>query len=107
MTDEVRKRAACDRCHAQKVRCPKRPDQEFCDRCIKAQSDCVFSPFRQKKTPEEGQGSRELANYLVDGASQDRDDQHGHEHASSRPNGEARLKRKRLNPQPQIPDNMG
>jgi hypothetical protein len=51
-TDDIRRRAACDRCHTQKTRCPKRPGEDVCDRCVKTQSPCVFSPFRQKKDPE-------------------------------------------------------
>ncbi|KAH7348436.1 hypothetical protein BKA65DRAFT_476850 [Rhexocercosporidium sp. MPI-PUGE-AT-0058] len=53
MTDEVRRRAACDRCHSQKIRCPRRVGSEICDRCMKARTPCFFSPFRQKKTSEE------------------------------------------------------
>jgi hypothetical protein len=51
-TDDIRRRAACDRCHTQKTRCPRRPGEDVCDRCVKAQTPCVFSPFRQKKDPE-------------------------------------------------------
>ena len=47
----VRLRVACDRCHSQKLRCPKVAGAEKCNRCSKAQTLCVFSPFRQKKEP--------------------------------------------------------
>jgi hypothetical protein len=53
MAEDIRRRrAACDRCHSQKVWCPKTPSQDICDRCVKAGKSCVFSPFRQKKTSE-------------------------------------------------------
>jgi hypothetical protein len=41
-------RFACDRCHKQKLRCPKRPGVETCDRCAKARTSCVHSPIRRK-----------------------------------------------------------
>ncbi len=47
--EDVRLRAACDRCHAQKVRCPRKQGEKTCDRCVKSGCVCVFSPFRQKK----------------------------------------------------------
>ena len=50
-TETVRLRVACDRCHSQKLRCPKAAGTEKCNRCSKAQTPCVFSPFRQKKEP--------------------------------------------------------
>jgi hypothetical protein len=50
--DPVRLRTACDRCHSQKLRCPKPAGAEVCDRCRKAGRPCVFSPFRQKKDSE-------------------------------------------------------
>ncbi|KAH7412749.1 hypothetical protein BKA64DRAFT_702871 [Cadophora sp. MPI-SDFR-AT-0126] len=53
MADEVRLRAACDRCHSQKIKCPRNEGSETCDRCMKARTPCIFSPFRQKKPPEE------------------------------------------------------
>ncbi|KAH8801523.1 hypothetical protein F5884DRAFT_862217 [Xylogone sp. PMI_703] len=46
--DNIRRRAACDRCHSQKLRCTKTHNSEICDRCIKARATCHFSPFRQK-----------------------------------------------------------
>jgi hypothetical protein len=49
--DTVRLRVACDRCHSQKLRCPKAAGADTCDRCSKARTPCVFSPFRQKKEP--------------------------------------------------------
>ncbi|KAE9367688.1 hypothetical protein N431DRAFT_348492 [Stipitochalara longipes BDJ] len=57
--DSIRRRAACDRCHSQKIRCPRKPGQEICDRCQKARTPCIFSPFRQKKVPEGGPGADE------------------------------------------------
>jgi hypothetical protein len=41
-------RFACDRCHTQKLRCPRRPGVETCDRCAKARTSCVHSPIRRK-----------------------------------------------------------
>jgi hypothetical protein len=52
-TEDVRRRFACDRCHTQKTRCPRKPGQAVCDRCVKAKSECLFSPFRQKKVSEQ------------------------------------------------------
>jgi hypothetical protein len=50
MADEIRLRSACDRCHSQKLRCPKKKTGESsCNRCSKARAACTFSPFRQKK----------------------------------------------------------
>jgi hypothetical protein len=49
----VRLRTACDRCHSQKLRCPKPTGAEKCDRCRKARAPCEFSPFRQKKEQNE------------------------------------------------------
>ncbi|KAI0450528.1 hypothetical protein F5B21DRAFT_425277 [Xylaria acuta] len=37
-------RSSCDRCHAQKLKCPKEPGSASCSRCLKAGSNCVFSP---------------------------------------------------------------
>lgn len=53
MGEDIRLRAACDRCHTQKVRCPKKPEEESCDRCIKAKVSCKYSPFREKKPPRD------------------------------------------------------
>src|SRR5258708_2149542 len=47
--DTVRLRAACDRCHSQKLKCPRTAGIQKCNRCNKARTSCVFSPFRQKK----------------------------------------------------------
>jgi hypothetical protein len=57
--DSIRRRTACDRCHSQKIRCPRDPAHEICDRCQKAGKSCVFSPFRQKKVPEGDFGADE------------------------------------------------
>ncbi|KAG4433413.1 hypothetical protein IFR05_011099 [Cadophora sp. M221] len=61
MTDDIRRRAACDRCHSQKIKCPRRDGLEICERCMKARTPCVFSPFRQKKIPEEDADEEVLA----------------------------------------------
>ncbi|KAI0874271.1 hypothetical protein GGS24DRAFT_349150 [Hypoxylon argillaceum] len=37
-------RSSCDRCHSQKLKCPKEPGSATCSRCRKAGSHCVFSP---------------------------------------------------------------
>lgn len=44
MPSSVRKRSACDRCHAQKLRCSKQPGYLVCDRCRTARAKCVYSP---------------------------------------------------------------
>ena len=44
----IRHRAACDRCSAQKLRCPRRSGLEACERCAKGHHPCVYSPFRPK-----------------------------------------------------------
>ncbi|RDL34403.1 uncharacterized protein BP5553_07531 [Venustampulla echinocandica] len=56
MADDIRRRSACDRCHSQKLRCPRRPGEDICDRCSKARTSCIFSPFRQKKLPQDTLG---------------------------------------------------
>ncbi|KAI0424391.1 hypothetical protein F5Y09DRAFT_142497 [Xylaria sp. FL1042] len=37
-------RSSCDRCHAQKLKCPKEPGSATCARCLKAGANCIFSP---------------------------------------------------------------
>lgn len=37
-------RAACNRCHGQKLRCIKKPGQAKCERCRKLHTSCRFSP---------------------------------------------------------------
>ncbi|KAI1413094.1 hypothetical protein F5Y13DRAFT_31051 [Hypoxylon sp. FL1857] len=37
-------RSSCDRCHSQKLKCPKQPGVATCSRCLKAGTPCVFSP---------------------------------------------------------------
>lgn len=44
MSGPIRTRLACDRCHSQKLRCPKQPGSARCSRCLKAGSSCVYSP---------------------------------------------------------------
>ncbi|KAI1857565.1 uncharacterized protein JN550_013198 [Neoarthrinium moseri] len=36
-------RTSCDRCHSQKLKCPKQPGIAICTRCAKAGASCVFS----------------------------------------------------------------
>lgn len=40
----ARTRLACDRCHSQKLRCPKQPGSVICTRCLKANTPCTYSP---------------------------------------------------------------
>ncbi|KAI1265015.1 hypothetical protein F5Y18DRAFT_389149 [Xylariaceae sp. FL1019] len=37
-------RSSCDRCHSQKLKCPKETWSPNCLRCVKADVNCVFSP---------------------------------------------------------------
>ncbi|KAI2782530.1 hypothetical protein F4815DRAFT_443050 [Daldinia loculata] len=37
-------RSSCDRCHSQKLKCPKQPGVATCTRCLKAGATCIFSP---------------------------------------------------------------
>ncbi|KAI0169411.1 hypothetical protein GGR52DRAFT_520366 [Hypoxylon sp. FL1284] len=37
-------RSSCDRCHSQKLKCPKQPGLPTCTRCLRAGAACVFSP---------------------------------------------------------------
>ncbi|KAI0895641.1 hypothetical protein F4806DRAFT_64051 [Annulohypoxylon nitens] len=37
-------RSSCDRCHSQKLKCPKEPGVATCTRCLKAGTSCIFSP---------------------------------------------------------------
>ncbi|KAI1349176.1 hypothetical protein F5Y01DRAFT_191836 [Xylaria sp. FL0043] len=37
-------RSSCDRCHTQKLKCPKEPGSATCTRCLKAGANCIFSP---------------------------------------------------------------
>ncbi|KAI0882369.1 uncharacterized protein GGS22DRAFT_50899 [Annulohypoxylon maeteangense] len=37
-------RSSCDRCHSQKLKCPKELGVTTCTRCLKAGTPCVFSP---------------------------------------------------------------
>jgi hypothetical protein len=53
MVDDIRRRTACDRCHSQKLKCPKRPGADICERCFKAKTSCSYSPFRQKKVEDQ------------------------------------------------------
>ncbi len=42
----LKPRAACDRCHSQKLRClkPKGQEDSRCQRCLSSNTECVFSP---------------------------------------------------------------
>lgn len=44
MSTSSRYRSACDRCHSQKLRCPKQPGSAICSRCQKAGARCAYSP---------------------------------------------------------------
>lgn len=44
MSTSSRYRSACDRCHSQKLRCPKQAGSAICSRCQKAGARCAFSP---------------------------------------------------------------
>jgi hypothetical protein len=96
MAEEVRRRAACDRCHAQKIKCPtRRQGQDSCDRCLKAKTPCFFSPFRQKKGPDEHQETDAMETHTFENPCE------GDISSQSNP---FRLKRKRIGPGPQIQD---
>lgn len=44
MPAPVRNRQSCDRCHTQKLKCPKQAGSPICTRCMKAGAVCAFSP---------------------------------------------------------------
>ncbi|KAG8165899.1 hypothetical protein KVR01_004451 [Diaporthe batatas] len=45
------RRFACDRCRVQKARCLREhADQTRCDRCIRADADCVTSPMSRRRS---------------------------------------------------------
>ncbi|KAK0631013.1 hypothetical protein B0T17DRAFT_507438 [Bombardia bombarda] len=44
-------RLACDRCHAHKLRCLRQEGEGGCQRCLRANASCVFSP-RQRRAPQ-------------------------------------------------------
>lgn len=44
MPGPIRTRQSCDRCHAQKLKCPKQIGSTVCTRCMKAGALCFFSP---------------------------------------------------------------
>ncbi|TLS29403.1 hypothetical protein PpBr36_01487 [Pyricularia pennisetigena] len=45
MPGPTRTRLACDRCHSQKLRCPKVAGSAVCTRCSRMKASCVFSPI--------------------------------------------------------------
>ncbi|KAL3250620.1 hypothetical protein ABHI18_011093 [Aspergillus niger] len=45
------KRAACDRCHGQKMRCIREPTRSSCNRCLAASALCIFSLARKAGRP--------------------------------------------------------
>lgn len=45
-------RSACDRCHSQKLRCPKAPGSSICTRCSRLGVTCVFSPRGRASAPQ-------------------------------------------------------
>lgn len=51
MSTQPRTRSACDRCHSQKLRCPKQAGSVTCARCSKAGARCVYSPPGTNFTP--------------------------------------------------------
>lgn len=51
MSLQNRTRSACDRCHTQKLRCPKQAGSTTCARCLKAGARCVYSPPGTNFTP--------------------------------------------------------
>jgi hypothetical protein len=53
MTDQLRRRAACDRCTSQKLRCTKPRGSESCGRCLKAGNNCTFSVSRRGLRPHQ------------------------------------------------------
>ncbi|KAK4215794.1 hypothetical protein QBC37DRAFT_311788 [Rhypophila decipiens] len=44
-------RLACDRCHSHKLRCPRQEGQGACQRCLRANATCVFSPRQKRASP--------------------------------------------------------
>ncbi|KAF4844674.1 Transcription factor ACEII [Colletotrichum siamense] len=48
-----RNRQACDRCHSQKLRCPKQAGSAVCARCSKASVACVYSPAGPRPTTQD------------------------------------------------------
>ena len=55
MTDQIipqKRRLACDRCHSQKLRCPKTQGAVSCARCSKAGAPCEFSPSLRGSKPQ-------------------------------------------------------
>ena len=54
---QVKVRSACNRCHGQKLRCVRKPGQVSCERCLRLNTSCRFSPrgggrLPQKPSPE-------------------------------------------------------
>ncbi|KAL1902012.1 hypothetical protein Sste5346_001718 [Sporothrix stenoceras] len=45
MVGPIKTRLACDRCHGQKLRCPKQSGSRVCTRCERAGVACIFSPI--------------------------------------------------------------
>lgn len=90
--EEVRRRFACDRCHTQKIRCPRKPGQAVCDRCTKAKAECLFSPFRQKKVNEEEtekDGGKDVNAAAIDGSIKTTDISHVTSRKRARPSSDA------------------
>lgn len=56
MPQQLKIRAACDRCHSQKLRCLKRPGINGCLRCYKAGTGCAFSPSLRSLRSKEPNG---------------------------------------------------
>jgi len=54
MVRPIRNRLACDRCHGQKLRCPRDTASGVCSRCAKAGAACIFSPRGQTASHQTG-----------------------------------------------------
>lgn len=63
-------RLACDRCHGQKLRCPRQEGQGACQRCLRASATCIFSP-RQKRTSPATTSNTKEKDEQIQPASQD------------------------------------
>ncbi|KAF2865946.1 hypothetical protein BDV95DRAFT_599321 [Massariosphaeria phaeospora] len=56
---ELRRRWACDRCHAQKLRCLRtiNPQEGDCDRCVRVAAKCGYSPPGKMGRPSRSETS--------------------------------------------------
>ncbi|KAI1175382.1 hypothetical protein F4777DRAFT_331722 [Nemania sp. FL0916] len=44
----LKPRLACDRCHRQKLRCVKAPEQARCERCARLRTECHYGPRERR-----------------------------------------------------------